>query len=154
MMAHDPLADLDAEAAPNPLWDETMPEEPEATKAQAEPSSAAFAESPVDSSPPADEAPPEPPQGEHAGNPVQLGESLMIQDVAQAMEAFRQALELGGAFTIDAANLEQIDGAGLQLLCAALRDARAQGVEVVWRDASERLRQAARDLGVDAELAL
>ena len=54
----------------------------------------------------------------------------------------------------DMAQVERIDTAVLQMLCAFVRDAQAIGLPVHWRQASPSLRNAARLLDVEACLSL
>jgi ABC-type transporter Mla MlaB component len=131
LIMHDPLADLDWDDADEPAAMVAGGIEPVA------PQPAELPELPMDSD-----------------GTVLLGDSLAIQDVAEALEKFRSALELGDTLRIGAADLEQVDGAGLQLLCAVVRAARAQAIDVVWEGTSKPLREAAENLGLDMELAL
>lgn len=102
------------------------------------------------------EEPVEAPPGEvePADTPLALGSSLSIQDVALLLEKLRPALDLGGTLRLAAGEVEQVDAAGVQLLCAAVKDARAQNLDVQWDGVSERLRQAAAQLGLEQALAL
>ena len=82
---------------------------------------------------------------------VALGTSLTIADVGELSERLRAGLDLGYNLKIHAADVEQMDAAGIQLLCAVARDARNQGLEVVWNGVSERLNAAVRQLGLEDE---
>ncbi len=83
---------------------------------------------------------------------VALGDSLTIADVGELRERLRGGLDLGGTLNIDAGDVEQVDAAGIQLLCAVARDARNQGLDVAWTGVSDRLAAAVRQLGLEDEL--
>ncbi len=85
---------------------------------------------------------------------VTLGEALTIADVAEMYERLHEALDLGGELQLDASQLEQVDAAGMQLLCALMKSAKRQEVQVSWSGVSDRLCDAARQLGLETELAL
>ncbi len=64
-------------------------------------------------------------------------------------ERLREALDLGGELQLDASELEQVDAAGMQLLCALMKSAKRQEVQVSWSGVSDRLCDAAKQvLGV------
>ena len=56
--------------------------------------------------------------------------------------------------TLDAAAVERIDTATLQLLAAFVRDRRLAGGAIEWRSVSAAVREAARLLGMDSMLSL
>jgi anti-sigma B factor antagonist len=95
--------------------------------------------------PPAPAGPGTPPER------LALGEALGIAEVAELRGRLRLALDLG-ALRLDASEVEQVDAAGVQLLCAAVRDAGRQGRAITWLGVSPRLRAAAQQLGLTAEL--
>ena len=83
---------------------------------------------------------------------LDLEESLTIADVS---DVYRQAAEVFGGsrrIRLKADALEQVDGAGIQLLAAIMREATAQHVEIGWSGVSEALRGAAAQLGLEAVL--
>ena len=124
VMAHDPLADIEVEAVE--------------------------AETP----PPAGEAPETVADDVAAADVIDLGDSLTIRDVGELHGRLCAALDLGGDLRIDAGALEQVDAAGIQLLCALARDARNQGFELQWQGVSDRLAAGVRQLGLEAELSV
>ncbi len=81
-------------------------------------------------------------------NVVTLGESLTIQEVAGMLETLRRSLELGGTVTLNAGDLDQVDGAGIQLLCTFVKEAVNQHIEVKWSATAEKLQSAAELLGL------
>lgn len=84
---------------------------------------------------------------------LDLGDALTIAEVGETHERLRETLDLG-ALRLEAGELEQLDAAGVQLLCAAVIEARRQQMEVEWAGVSPRLREAAERLGVQETLAL
>ena len=84
---------------------------------------------------------------------VALGSGLSIRDVAARAEGLGRALA-AGRLVVDAAELHQVDSAGLQLLVSARRTALARGVPFAWHAASDDLTRAARRAGLADALAL
>lgn len=82
--------------------------------------------------------------------PVQLG----IADVAEFKSILTDALEGGRSIVLDAAALEQIDGAGLQLLLAFRAAMQAAGQRMDLKHAPPALTEAATLLGVRETLGL
>ena len=82
---------------------------------------------------------------------VALDGALEISMAAELSQRFRAALTAARPIELDVAALERVDGAGLQLLAAFLREARRQQLPCRWRGAPTRLIEAAALLGV-AEL--
>jgi ABC-type transporter Mla MlaB component len=56
--------------------------------------------------------------------------------------------------SLDAANVERIDTAALQLLCAFVRDRQARGLKVQWQGTSTALQEAADLLDLRTHLSL
>jgi anti-anti-sigma regulatory factor len=84
---------------------------------------------------------------------VALPASLVIRDVAGVAQQLGAALT-GGALVVDASAVTAVDTAGLQLLLAAQRSARARGISARWLGASPTLTRAASALGVARALGL
>ncbi len=80
-----------------------------------------------------------------------------ILDIAKA-EGFHQelkaALGKGGEVVLDAAELERIDAAALQLCTAFFSDASARKVSAKWRSPSDSLIKSAGLLGLSEKLGL
>jgi anti-anti-sigma regulatory factor len=83
-----------------------------------------------------------------------MGDSLTIAEVADSHRRLTELLASGGAITLDGGGIEGIDGAGLQLLAALMRDASGQGIEVNWSGASDALKAAADQVGLTDVLGL
>lgn len=97
-----------------------------------------------------------------AGNPggdvedldtLVLVPSLTIADVGEYQAVLQQSLDLGGPKQIDGSEVDSIDGAGLQLLSAFVKEL-AQKSPVEWSGASEKLCEAAKRFGVNELLQL
>ncbi len=85
---------------------------------------------------------------------VDLGESLDIGAVSALRERLIDVLALHDPVTLDATSTQQIDTAGLQLLCAFARSAAEQDVAVSWMGRTDLVGDRARLLGLGALLAL
>jgi anti-anti-sigma regulatory factor len=81
---------------------------------------------------------------------VSLGTSLTIRDVAELHGQLLAALDNGsGTLDLLAEELEQIDGAGLQLLVAVRQEARQRGTDLRWIGVTDVMRQAAAGMGME-----
>lgn len=88
-----------------------------------------------------------------AGDLIHL-DVLTINTVEAWHQRLSTLLDSGDSFALDAAELEQIDGCGLQLLCSFFASAESRRVAVRWQSASARLSASARHFGVDGTLHL
>lgn len=129
VMSHDPLADLDESVTGEVVQ---VPEEAvEANAAAAEASA----------------------QGGDKGRLV-LESSLTIADVGEYHGVMSSYLEGGEPLTIDGSRVDAVDGAGLQLLSAFVKELIQKGTGVTWDGASETLLRAAQHMGVSSTLQL
>lgn len=83
-----------------------------------------------------------------------LPSSLTIAEVGEMHTVLMNHLGNAAAVELDGSNVEIIDGAGLQLLTAFMKAATEKALMVTWHGASETLRQAAGQIGVDSVLKL
>jgi anti-anti-sigma regulatory factor len=79
---------------------------------------------------------------------------LDISGAQDLYDKLQTALGAQGPVVLDATQVERVDTAVLQMLCAFMRDAQASGIVVQWRQPSPALENAARLLNVRACLAL
>jgi anti-anti-sigma regulatory factor len=79
---------------------------------------------------------------------------LTISGAQDLYDTLQSALRAPGPVVLDATQVTRIDTAGLQMLCAFVRDAQASGMVVQWRQPSPALENAARLLNVRTCLAL
>src|SRR5688572_7295035 len=80
--------------------------------------------------------------------------SCTVKDAAQLKIDLCTCVESAECVVLDVANVERIDTAALQLLCAFVRDRRAHGLKVLWRGNSAPLFEAAELLNMQALLGL
>lgn len=81
-----------------------------------------------------------------------LPAALGIGEVGELHAALLGALQSGAVVEIDAAEVEAVDGAGLQLLAGFAKSAGERNVSVVWRKPSPVLSQALDRIGLGALL--
>ena len=80
--------------------------------------------------------------------------SLDIAGAGLLREQLMQALSEKQPVVIDAANVERVDTAALQVLTAFFKDAGAQNLEVRWKEPAQVLTNAAQMLGLHDSLQL
>jgi anti-anti-sigma regulatory factor len=85
---------------------------------------------------------------------IALGESLTIKDVKRLQDELRGALANRKRIVLEAASVENVDAAGLQLLDALMHEARTRQVDVQWRDPSVVVARGAGTLGLTDKLRL
>jgi ABC-type transporter Mla MlaB component len=85
---------------------------------------------------------------------LRLPPQCTIRDAAQLLGQLMLRLEHSAPVYIDAARVERIDTAALQLLGAFLSERRARRRAVVWLECSESMLRAAGALGLTGALAL
>jgi anti-sigma B factor antagonist len=83
---------------------------------------------------------------------ARLSDSLDIANVALARDHLSQVLQGGDACELNLAGITEFDTAGVQLLLAFLRDARAQGKACEFVQPSASVLEATRLLGLDTSL--
>jgi len=79
---------------------------------------------------------------------IDLGDSLIISEVESCRNILLDALQGGKDLILDGSEIEQIDGAGLQLLAAVALDAEKMSVTLKWHGASQVLCEASGKLGL------
>lgn len=85
---------------------------------------------------------------------IDCGDSLDISVMMDFKALILQALASEGEIVLDAANLERVDGAALQLLAALFNDASQAMRPIRWESPSEALVKASRLTGLDTVLHL
>ena len=85
---------------------------------------------------------------------LRLPAQCTIRDAAKLLGQLMLRIEHSAPVYIDAALVERVDTAALQLLVAFLNDRKSQQRAVVWLDCSDALMRAARSLGLAGALAL
>lgn len=79
---------------------------------------------------------------------IDLGAVLVVSNVLEWQQKISPTFDAADTLTLDGAKIEQIDGAGLQLLVAMIKEAGRRGMSVVWTGASPTLRAGAAQLGL------
>lgn len=85
---------------------------------------------------------------------VTCGEVVDISTVRTLHGALSEALESGAPIEIDGSSVVRVDAAGLQLLCAFVKDATTYGRKISWVGPTQAFADAARFLRVDDQLGL
>ncbi len=85
---------------------------------------------------------------------IELGDALVISEVETVRAMLLEALQDGEDLFLDGSEIEQIDGAGLQLLAACILEAERMHVAFKWHSASPTLCSAAEQLGLTKVLQL
>jgi ABC-type transporter Mla MlaB component len=85
---------------------------------------------------------------------VALASNCVVKDAAAFKVSLCAVADSDEPVVLDAGNVERIDTATIQLLCAFVRERVDRNRTVVWQGASAALIEAARLLGVQALLAL
>ncbi len=89
-----------------------------------------------------------------SGMAIELGDALVISEVETVRAMLLEALQGGEDLFLDGSEIEQIDGAGLQLLAACILEAERMHVAFKWHSASPTLCSAAEQLGLTKVLQL
>ncbi|MCX4187386.1 STAS domain-containing protein [Methylophaga sp. OBS4] len=81
---------------------------------------------------------------------IDCGESLTIAQVAGMYSRLLTSLAEEQAVSIDISRIERIDTAAVQMLYSFQRDARTQGVVIIWSDPSKVFCDTVDILGMNA----
>lgn len=179
LMGHDPLADVDAlpssaddilDNAPLEAKQEAVEPEPvlaaeitSVLEAAADPAKPVIeepvrAEEPISDEPVVEQvvsAVEEPEMTDSSKSTIDLGESLTIRDVAEVYEQLvTESTATVDGFVLSAGELQQVDGAGLQMLTAFVREVEGRGATLSWSAASDPLTEGAVHMGLTDALRL
>ena len=151
-LGYDPLAWLredDSDEPSEAISDEVVASADAAVEAEsAAVTAVAELEDPVEVESPATES--ETPND----NVIRFDSGLDIAAAAEIKERFDKVFEAAADIDVDAADLEMIDGAGLQLMLAITRQAESQSLNLNWKNVDENLQHAAKLLGLSESLSL
>ena len=78
---------------------------------------------------------------------LEISQDLTVQNAVDLKASLLDALAGEGALELDLTGVRAIDLAGLQLLCATAREARARGVELTARGVEDLVHETARGAG-------
>lgn len=161
VMVHDPLADIDAlSSAADDILGLDMPTKPTQPASQPKVSAEASASEMVAQAEAVTPVEPEPePSVDAQIDPdaaINLGEALTIREVAEMHERLLQAMIARNDcdYVLSAEDLQQVDGAGVQMLAAFVQEAARRGCGIRWTAPSEVLHKAAKGLGLMTALRL
>jgi len=85
---------------------------------------------------------------------INLGGSLVISEVEAWRTNLFTALQKGSDLVIDGGEIQQVDGAGMQLLAAFVLEAKRMHITFTWQGASPELCEASNQLGLTSLLQL
>jgi anti-anti-sigma regulatory factor len=89
-----------------------------------------------------------------APRPLVLPAALVVGQLAAFKALLVDGLRVDGPARLDGAAVTEVDTAGLQLLVAFVRDARAAGRDVAWVHPAPAVTALARTLGLSGALAV
>lgn len=79
---------------------------------------------------------------------IDLGNELTITDVESRKIEFSNIISDGLPVTFDAEGLDQVDGAGMQLLAVFFKEAASKKLNVSWKEVSTTFYDAAKMMGL------
>ncbi len=85
---------------------------------------------------------------ESDGALISLGSALTIKNIVEFKQTVDAGLALNGDITLDSAELQKIDSAGLQLLFSLQKSLRKTGQELLWADRNPMIESAASLIGL------
>jgi len=85
---------------------------------------------------------------------VDLEQSLTIAEVSEWHEKIMGLCDTEDQLSLKGGDLEIVDGAGLQLLAATMKEAAERHIVVTWFSVSDQLKRAAESVGLAAALGL
>ncbi len=83
-----------------------------------------------------------------------LGEAIVISNVLEWHEKMLSAISSQDEIVLDGGEIEHIDGTGLQLLVALMKEAAKSKTNITWKSASDVLHLNAAQLGLTEILGL
>lgn len=85
---------------------------------------------------------------------LDFGDTLVISNVQEWHQKIASVFDSADKIKLNGGSIEQIDGTGLQLVAAIIKEAAARNIEVTWSAVSETLRDSAAQLGLSTVLHL
>lgn len=85
---------------------------------------------------------------------LRLKAQLGIREAVDLKTQLGSLLESGRGVVLDASKVEKVDTSIMQLLTAFYRSAKTQGIEVKWKNPSDRMLRSAELLGLSTPLGL
>lgn len=85
---------------------------------------------------------------------IDCGEALTIANVASLHAQFVAALEKTSSIEVNAAKVEKVDTAGLQLLVAVNHELHKSDNSLIWKSASDVLTESISTCGLSSEITI
>lgn len=85
---------------------------------------------------------------------VDCGDLLDISMVNEIYHKLKNSLDSDGEISVDVSNIQRIDAAGVQMLCAFYQDAKSKEFKCKWLSPSEVFLKSVRQLGLEDHLGL
>ncbi len=87
-------------------------------------------------------------------NTIECGDLLDISMVNEINQKLKQSLDSGNDISINVSNIQRIDAAGAQMLCAFYQDAKSKNIKCTWQSPSEVFLKAIQQLDLNNHLGL
>ncbi|MCF6324502.1 MAG: STAS domain-containing protein [Gammaproteobacteria bacterium] len=87
-------------------------------------------------------------------NTIDCGDLLDISMVNEINQKLKDALSSGDDISIDISNIERIDTAGAQMLCAFYQDAKSKKIKCEWTTPSDIFSKSIKQLGLSEHFEL
>ncbi len=87
-------------------------------------------------------------------NILDLEQALTISEVSEWHDKFLVLCDAGNPFSLNGGSLDIVDGTGLQLLAALMKEASEMHVAITWVAATDQLMHAADSIGLRCALGL
>jgi len=87
-------------------------------------------------------------------NTVDCGDLLDISMVNEINQKLNTCINSGDDITINISNIERIDTAGAQMLCAFYQDTKSKNIKCEWTSPSEIFSKSIEQLGLSEHLGL
>jgi len=87
-------------------------------------------------------------------NSIDCGDLLDISMVNEVNQKLKDALNSGSDISINISNIERIDTAGAQMLCACYQDAKSKKIKCEWTAPSEIFSKSIKQLGLSEHLGI
>lgn len=88
------------------------------------------------------------------GKIIECGDLLDISMVNEIHQKLKQSLVSGDNISINVSNIQRLDAAGAQILCAFYQDAKSRKIKCTWQAPSEVFLKAIQQLGLNTHFDL
>ncbi len=91
-------------------------------------------------------------RSENNNNSVDCGDLLDISMVNEINQKLKDSLRSDNNISINVSNIQRIDTAGAQMLCAFYQDAKSKNIQCTWDNPSDVFVKSIVQLGLDGHL--